>query len=64
MDKHECDMADGMDDIEEMLNPNQMSEEEPSITLKGRRRAPTCACHKIFDDATPVGANVGARRCQ
>ena len=28
MDKYEREMADDMDDIEEMLNPDQMSEEE------------------------------------
>ena len=53
-------MADDMDDIEEMLNPDQMSEDKPSITLKGRRRTPARACQKVCDDATPVGANVGA----
>ena len=45
-------------DNEDMLNPDQMSEEESSITFNGRRRALSWTCHKGCDDSTPVGAKV------
>ena len=64
MDKYEREMADEMDVIEEVLNPTQMSVDKPSITFKGRRRAPARACHKVCDDATSVGANVGAGQAE